>query len=348
MRRIYMYMIVTGFVIIIFNACKQDTQIVSPYDFYVSVPQTNYKVGDTVRFQLSGNYGGYITFYSGEIGRNYANANRISQAGVNKLVFQTSMQQGVVPPAASLDSLKLMISTNLAGYDSASIAKATWVDITARNTKWPTSLATTYTTSDSVDVSDFNTAQQVNFAFHYIGKSTAVAQRKYEIQNLTLSNNLPDGTNTPLFSAPFLGNTTISGSTIAPASSFAYTGWVECSFKNRATTAWNVGTANVNGGTTLLNSSGIAIRTSYPITFDPSAVVGVPANDAWLITSAVDLKTVKPDAGIYIQDELTPSPLTGYNYVFKTHGTYLVTFVASNSNSTTSAQVIKQITLTVQ
>jgi hypothetical protein len=347
MRRYYIILIVTGFIVMVFNACKQDTPIVSPYDFYVSAPQTNYKVGDTVRFKIDGNTADYITFYSGEIGRRFVNASRVTQAGTNKLVFQTSMQQGVVPPAASLDSLKLLISTNLAGYDSVSIANATWVDITARNTKWPTSLATTYTTSDSVDISDFNTAQRVNIAFHYIGKSTAVAQRKYQIQNLTLSNNLPDGTNTPLFSAPFLGNTTISGSTIAPASSFAYTGWVECSFKNLAN-AWNVGTANISGTTTLNNSSGIAIRTSYPITFDPGTAIGTATNDDWLITSAVDLKTIKPDAGVYIQDKLTVVPLSGYNYVFKTPGTYVVTFVASNKSIAGSEQVIKQITINVQ
>lgn len=346
MRRYFNHIIFIFLIAFGFAGCKQDMPVVMP-QFEVTVPQNTYKIGDTVRFKFTSNNADFVVYYSGEIGRRYSNANRLSQAGINKLVFQTSMQQGIVPPAASLDSLKLLISTNLTGYDSVSIAKATWTDITSRNTKWPTSLSASYTASDSINISDFNTASQVNIAFRYLGNSYAVAQRKYEIQNLTLSNNLFDGTNTPLFATSFLGNTTISVSTIAPASTFAYTGWVECSFKN-VVNAWNVGTWNVSGATSLTNTSGISIRTSYPITFDPGSAAGLPPNDDWLITTAVDLKTVKPDAGTVLQDKLTVNALTGYNYVFKAAGTYTITFIASNQNTGNSMRVVKQLTLTVQ
>jgi hypothetical protein len=329
------------------SGCKQDALMTDLSGFNVVTPKTSYAVGDTVRFTITGNTADFLVFYSGEVGRRYQYANRVSQSGINKLVFQTSMQQGAAIGTASPDSLKLLISTNLAGYDSTSIVNATWVDITSRNTKWPASLATTYTTSDSVDISDFSYASKINIAFRYIGKSTATAQRKYQIQNLTLSNNLPDGTNTPLFSAPFLGNTTISGTTIAPASSFTYTGWVECSLLNNSN-AWNVGTWKYSATNAVNNTSGIAIRTAYPISFDPGTALNNVPNDDWLITSAVDLKTVKPDAGVVLQDKSAVAPVLKYNYVFKQAGNYVVTFVAANQTSSSGFSVAKQVVITVQ
>lgn len=329
-----------------FAACNKNNAEVPDLD--ISTPKLTYKVNDTVQFNIASNPDMMI-FYSGEVGKKYANSGRLLAAGTEKLVFQSSMQQGLL---TNNDSLRLMISTNLTGYDAASVQKATWTDITSRNTKWPTALSTAFTTSDSVDITSFNTADKVNIAFKYIGKKNpASAQRKWQIQNLTLSNNLPDGTITPLFAAPFLGPT-------APtASSFQYTGWVQVSIKNNLLpgtaangyvgyNAWNVGTGGISTADSVRNSNGIPIRGAYPISFDPGPSLNNDDNEDWLITSAVDLKTTKPDNGTAIKK--TPDvPLTVYRYIFKKAGTYTVTFVATNSDRDIQKSAVKQFTITV-
>ncbi len=343
-------MIATGFVVSL-SSCEDQNDISAPV-FEVVIPgqATNFKVGDTIKFNFTGQTD-IVTFYSGEVGSNYAFKDRFTAAGINKLAFQTAMQQGVVPPAVSQDAMSLLISTDLKGYDPVSISQATWTDITARNTKWPTSLSTTLTSSDQIDISDFNTADKINIAFKYVGKPNAtLPQRKWQVSNLTLSNTLADGTVTPLFS------------------SFANTGWVQASLKNdlnygTPTTlgvgynAWNVGTWNVSAtnnpiifttasGLRAVNTNGITIATAYPITFDPGTTVNNDENEDWLITSAIHLKKTKADVGTVIKNALNKS-LTTYSYIFRKPGTYTVTFDATNNDLNNSLHTVKQIEITI-
>jgi len=309
-------------------ACRKDDSHYAPDtpdDFKVSVePKTSYKAGDTVQFRLAGDPD-MIVFYSGEFGKHYEYRERTSEAGVSKLVFQAAMTQGVLP---GLDTLQLLVSTDLKGYDAAGIAAATWMNITNRNSKWPTALSATFKTSDSIDLSDLNPASQVNIAFRFTGKKVDMTQqRKWQIQNLSLTNRLADGTSSPLFN------------------SFANTGWVECDVKNNKK-AWNVGEWNVSASNSVNNSSGVAIRTAYPITFDPGIDSAVDDNEDWLLTSAVDLKTVRPDAGAVIKTS-TALRLTSYNYIFKAPGIYNVVFWAVNARVNGSAGVARQVQITV-
>jgi hypothetical protein len=324
----------------------------SPDGFDVNTAKLTYKVGDSVLFNFSGQPD-EITFYSGESGKQYNNINRNSAAGINKLVFQTSMQQGVL---SSSDSLQLYISTNLNGYDATSIQNATWTNITSRNTKWPTTLATTFTISDSIDISDFNKADFINIAFRVLGKKDPVnPQRKWQIQNLSLTNNQPDGTQYQLFSAPFAGT--------ANPSSFQYTGWVQASVKNNTLpgfNAWNVGTSGISTLDSVRNSNGIAIKTAYPIQFDPGTTVNNDDNEDWLITTKTSLKTIRPDAGVTIKNEVNaafagleyvynkiPGVYVRYLYKYNTPGVYNITFVASNLNQNNIQSVVKTIQLTI-
>ena len=318
---------------------KDDTEVID--DFSVTADKASYKSGDTATFSFSGNPQ-YIVFFSGEAGKNFDNRDRLTSEGKPKLFFQSNMTQGVL---TNPDSLRLYISGNLKGYDSASVVNATWTEITNRNTKWPTALSSTFVSSDSIDLSDFNGHDAVNIAFRATGKKyTTAAQRKWQIQGLTLTNFSTDGATTPLFS------------------SFNNTGWVQANIKNNPAPntssssnfhAWNVGQAGVNalnstliiGGKTC-NANGVAIQTAYPITFDPGTAVNVDDNDDWLITSAINLKTVKPDVGITIK-RATDVTLKTYRYRFATPGTYTATFVAQKQTPDTKTEVIKQITITV-
>lgn len=319
--------------------CKK-VDIDSPEDFGVTSNSTTYKAGDTAVFSFSGT-ADMITFFSGETGRMYDNRNRTEFAGVPKMVFQTNMTQGVLP---NNDSLRLYISTNLRGYDSTNVVNATWTDITARNTKWPTALSTTFVTSDSITLSDFNSADSVNIAFRVTGKKYATAaQRRWQIQNLSLVNIMADGTPVALFST------------------FANTGWVQANIKNNPAPsltstnfhAWNVGQSGVNAANAPLiisgracNSNGIPIQTAYPITFDPSTLTNVDENDDWLITSAVNLKTVRPDVGVAIKRPIDVT-LKSYRYRFTRPGTYTLTFVAQNQRLDEKREIVRQIQIVV-
>jgi hypothetical protein len=339
--------------IMLLGACAKYDEVPAVDNFNVSVNKQTVRINDSVIFAF--NTGpDMIVFYSGEPGRNYANINRTSAvSGINKLVFQSSMQQGILP---SNDSIRLLISSNLRGYDSTSVLNANWVDITSRNTRWPTALSTAFTTSDSVDISDFSNADSVNLAFRILGKQyPTAAQRRWQIQNLTLSNRLPDGTVVPLFAAPFAGANVTS--------SFQYTGWVQVSIKNNTNpgfNAWNVGTGGISTLDSVRNSNGIAIRTAYPIQFDPGTTVNNPENDDWLITTRTSLKSVRPDVGLIIKNEVNggfpgmnyifnrePGVFAKYLYIFRTPGTYLVTFVAQNVNGEKRTEVVRQVQVTV-
>lgn len=318
--------------VILLAGCRKD-KADAPSDFNVRTDELAYQQGDSVTFYLSGNPG-TIVFFSGEAGKLYENRTRTSAAGIARLVFQTSMQQGPVPPKPCPDSLLLLISTDLQGYDAAHIQQATWTNISGRNTKWPKSLATSFTTSDSIDISDFNNAEQVNIAFRVLNKKTGLTpQRKWAIQNLTLYNNLPEGSSAPLFT------------------NFANTAWVQASLpetppNKSGINAWNVGTWNISAADSVNNNNGIAIRTSYPITFNPGTDNNNEDNDDWLITTAVNLKTVKPDVGAVVKNEIALRATT-FKYAFKKAGTYQITFVATNNSLNESKSQIRQLTLKI-
>lgn len=306
-------------------ASCQLTEVNAPNSFDVATAKNTYKVGEAVRFTFQGGFVDQIAFFSGEIGKRYEQVARTSGTGQSRLIFQASMQQGILP---GQDSLRLLVSTNLMGYDETSIKAAKWTDITNRNSRWPTTLATSFVTSDSVNLNDFASADKINVAFRFIGKKNATQpQRRWQLQNVSLVNTLSDGTVTNIFNT------------------FANAGWVQASLKN-PTVAWNVGTAGISGANSLSNTSGIAIRTAYPISLDPGTAANVDDNDDWLISSAFDLKTVKPDVGTTIKNG-GANMLASYQYIFTRAGTYTVTFVAQNMDVNTAKPVVRQLQLTI-
>lgn len=333
-----LYILLTAFS---FTACQKS----EPEDidnFNITTSKSSYLVGEDVVFKIEGGDADQIIFYAGEENSNYQNLNRVKEAGINKLQFETSMQQGLL---TDNDSLKLLISTNLGGYDSASVVRATWVDITSRNTLWPTTLSTNFTRSSLIDVSDFNTADKVNIAFRVLGKKKPTQpQRRWQVRNLELSNELADGSKTFLFSAPFVNASTPS------ASVFRFTGWVQVSLKNsltQGTNVWDVGEASVNGRDSLRNKNGILIKTSYPLQFNPGGTLNNDDNDDWVITTAVDLKSTRPASGVIIKNAITKI-LSQHTYKYTKAGNYQVTFLAINDVDGISNRIIKTINIEVK
>jgi hypothetical protein len=356
MKKNIAYLMISIVAVSMATSCKKygDLSVAAPTDFNVTTVKQTYRVGDSIVFNFN-TAPDEIIFYSGEAGKLYDNISRNIAAGKPKLVFQSNMTQGAL---GSGDTIFLYITSNLKSYDSLGVYSATWKDISSRNTKWPSALSTTFVTSDSIDLSDYNQYDSINLAFRIVGKQNAtLAQRKWQIQNLTLTNFLPDGTNTPLFNT------------------FTNTGWVQANMKNNpapsltATNyqAWNVGQAGINAGNSTLviggkacNSNGIPIATAYPITFDPSTAINIPDNDDWLITSPMNLKYFKPDVGVTVKNTVngafaglnyvyykTPGVFAQYIYKYTTPGVYNVAFVAQNFNNNNMQQVVQRLQITV-
>jgi hypothetical protein len=367
------------------SACKkyEDFSPANLSNFDVTTASLTYRLSDTVVFNFSSGPD-HIVFYSGEPGENYDNINRTSAAGINKLTFRCYMVNGSL---LNKDSLRLMISRNLKSYDSAGVMAATWVDITERNTKWPTTLSTTYKVSDSIDFSDFNDADSINIALKVLGKKNMLyAQRRWVVDTIKLMNILPDGTVASLLAGPYsydvkstVGTPAYTGTSSIPL--FAYAGLFEVNMQNnpspnnltdvtRNYNAWNVGTFGVNfynspliipSGTTVYgcNSNGVAIRTGYPVTFEPGPSVNNDDNEDWLITAPFSPRAVRPDVGTTIKNTInlavanftyvigTPGLYATYKYKFSNPGVYNVAFVAQNRNNDNVAEVVKTLQITV-
>ena len=371
------------------SACKKYANLApsSLSSFNVTTNGTEFHVSDTVVFSFSAE-ADQIVFYSGEGGRNYVNRKRLNATGINKLNFSSAMGNGSL---LNKDSLRLMITSNLKSYDSVGVMAAKWQDITERNTKWPTSLTSIYTTvytpSDSIDITDFNGADSVNIAFKVLGKKDPLyAQRWWRVNAINILNSQSDGTIYSLNTGPYgNGNSnvastpTYSGTSSIPL--LAYAGLFEVNIKNNpppvsltdATqnfNSWDVGTYGINYYNSPLviktstniygcNNNGVAIRTSYPVTFNPGPSLNNEDNEDWLITGPVNLKLVNPDQGVIIKNPLnlaftnftyvigTPGTYATYKYIFSKPGIYNVVFVGQNRNNDKVEQVVRQMQITV-
>ncbi|TKB96895.1 DUF5017 domain-containing protein [Pedobacter cryophilus] len=148
--------------------------------FDVTAPKTTLKVGEEVTFNFTGNPDN-ITFFSGEIGKQYEFKDRKSGNGKVELQF-TSYLQNNKP-----NTLKFLASTNFTGIsDSASIVNATWVDITNRVTL---SSGLDNTASGVVDLTDFRDLnKKVYFAFRYTDNTSTTAQATWTLRDFVVKN----------------------------------------------------------------------------------------------------------------------------------------------------------------
>jgi plastocyanin len=182
---------------ILLSACKKIN--VSSVSFDVNVSSLNYHVGDTVRFQLSGNPD-YITFYPGVLGYNYDNITRTSLDGISQLQFTTTVQNGT-----QLNTMALLASTDFTGvYDSAHVYNSTWTDITSQAAL---STGTANTASGIIDLSTFKSAGKPVFIAFRVKQAAGTTQRKWTIGSFSLNNVTPAATYlvADINSAGFLG-----------------------------------------------------------------------------------------------------------------------------------------------
>lgn len=176
-------------VIILAGACTKKipvevpTLIVDVNNANLSGDTYTYKLGDTVKFKLSG-YASNVTVYTGDAGHNYDYRDRFITGGKPQLSFTSAEQYGL-----QTNTLQLLATDKLPGLDSAHIVNAAWTDITSRAT-----LSTgSSTPSGIIDLSDLvnNPADSLFIAFKYTGITGSI-QRTWAITNFTVNNVLPD------------------------------------------------------------------------------------------------------------------------------------------------------------
>lgn len=118
---------------------------VDEVDFDVDLQQGTYKVGDSVRFNLSGN-ADIITFYSGKTGNNYDAITTQVLSNKITLSFDSRMSN-----AGQVNQLQVLASTNYSGVNNMdALNAATWQDITNKFSL--SDISTTFSPSGNADI----------------------------------------------------------------------------------------------------------------------------------------------------------------------------------------------------
>lgn len=316
-----------------FASCSKEIEVKS-LNFDVTVSKTNgvvsntYTTSDSLNFVFKGNPD-VITFYSGEINRQYINRDRTAADGTPVLQFTSLRATGTQP-----NSLALMVSSDFKGIalksgttvrdtatTNANIATAQWSDITAQ-----AALSTgAATASGEINLSSFaNAGKPVYIAFKYIATAGSI-QNKWTITLLTLTNKLADE------SIYTIGNLAAPNTEIKNYGVITYSPgwWVSYDeAKNANKYAW-IFTAGTN------------------LVITGAATVGAataPA-EAWAIMGPINLKKVSPDVGLGLKS--IAAKFENYPYKYSSVTLSDPTFVASNNVVNSSATVVKPVSIKV-
>ena len=280
------------------------------YSFDASLPVATIDSADTAQFLLSENPD-VISFYSGEIGHEYANRERtILQGGRLQLKFETRVQ---FQPA---DTLDVMLSNDFTGiYDSTNVANAHWKRLTALFL-FPTpasTLSTFYpsgpTSGDFVDLTDsVIPGQPCYLAFRY--ENTKPTNIVWSVGKLAMYNVFTNG----VPNAAVIDSNQITSGNFAPVQ-------------------FTDPTPRVTTSSTYLK---ISNSTTEPF-----------GSQYWHVSRPLNPSAVAPDAPIVIKN-ITQSPLAKFNYVYNKPGTYKATFVAAYKRLNFDKTFIKEFTVVVQ
>lgn len=300
------------FLSILLHSCQKDD--LNPTDFSISTATTTVKAGERVVFNLIGNPD-FVTFFSGENGKKYENAQRSSFEGKPILQFTSARANGTQE-----GSLSLMISNDFKGIVPGDrpttinrISEAKWVDITSR-AQLSNGAATA---SGEVDLSDFASDKEpVYIGFRYVGKSGSI-QSKWTISALTVVNRLTDGTSYTL------ANLTSGVLTNYGIANIFSPGWVSQQIVNDYN--WSI--------------SGSALT----ITGSTSAQAGDA--EAWVMAGPIQLREVCPDIGTFVKG--MDVQINNYSYTYPSPGEYVATFVGASKNIYGEKEVVKTVRLTV-
>lgn len=307
--------------IVVFFSCSKVMSVDKP-DFEVSVQSTTVKKGDSVIFKLTGNPD-IITFYSGEMGNDYAyiNEDRILPTKKINLSFQSQVRtQGGTAGYCQAEQFHILISDDLTfasqtQADSVNAVKnATWKNITDSFTLSPLECNSTtpYVASREADISKLiPSGKRFNVAFRYTNESNAVKGNatiwRFSTFNMTAVTEL---------SSVVVANQANAG--WKPV--FIGEGWTSAAFTNSGS---------------VVTLRGLVTNTAH--------------QEMWCIANGVTItdKNLGNEFGVGIKS-MQETSLKSYGHKFTKAGKYIVTFVALNANADNREETVRQIEITVE
>ncbi|NML21235.1 DUF5017 domain-containing protein [Pseudoflavitalea sp. G-6-1-2] len=189
-------------------------------DLTVTTSSLTYKAGDTVTFQFAGNPDN-ITFYSGEVGRNYDYRTRTKADNSLQIDFKSFVSFSPI-----YQNLQLMVSNNFNGtVDAANVSAATWTDISQLATF---SAGADNVASGVIDLRPYlGNAETPNVyvAFRYTEPARTTGQNRWVIRSFNADLVTPEGQLTNL-------------------AQMATGGWKSVDFKNPAA-VWTITSAQL-------------------------------------------------------------------------------------------------------
>jgi hypothetical protein len=284
-------------------SCSKEMEVNEP-KFEVTTKKLTYKVGEAINFNFTGRVEN-ITFYSGLPGADYTFKDRTElQGGTPQISLNTQYGGG----GTQINSLKLMVTTELTALTKEAVIAADWTDITSRAT---ITTNTTVVPSGTMNLSDIaKPGKPLYFALKFVGaQDPTKAAGNWIIPAFNASTLLTDGT-------------------ILPIANLQNAGWLAFSIKNDA----NSWTARGNPIADLVVIGG-----------GPNA----PESEDWFITKPLFFTKVAPDKGLAIQ-YISSNTLSSYKFAGYTQpGKYKAAFVASNANADGQKSIVRQIEITV-
>lgn len=296
---------------IFFTACSEK-DIPVPDDFEASLAQATYKLGDSVKFNLSG-VPDNITFYSGEPQSEYDKRNFFSSdEGSLTLQFNSQTRAGATLPR----NISVLVSTDFNGvYNEASVKAAKWTDITSRATMPSNTASNADVVSGIINLDDLKVKGKLMFfALRYLSENpTTTAQRYWNFGRLALTNTVPGNGDLVL------------ASTVEPAM------FQILEFQG-ADNKWTI-----NTGTAAQHR---LIHTANAINTEP--------DDDWLVSRGFDVFQTNAHIknAINIKSIASSAPKT-FSWLYTAPGTYKATFIAQNGNKDIQREVIKEVTVNI-
>jgi hypothetical protein len=290
------------------TSCTKDSVVATP-EFNVELQTLTVKAGTAVVFNFKGSLD-MLSFYSGEIGRNYdfANANRKFESKMS-LLFDSQILDG-----SQDNQFSVLVSSDFNGvYDLEHIHLANWTDLTSRFRLASHADNRVLVPSGEIQMNDvFALNKPVYLAFKYVTKPQTLNGRYnlWRVQNLLLQS-----------------EDEVNG---------------KVSVMTQAAGAWKMiqsSNYDANRGSILTNN----------ITFMGNGTNKDVETEAWVISKAVSVVTkidLGPDRPVAIKSLSDPT-LKSYSYIYEKQGTYTATFVGTNANLNETKREIKQITIVV-
>ena len=285
--------------------------------FDVSTAKTSYKAGDTVVFKISGNPD-QLTFYSGEVGKVYAEREGITvegNGGVMNLTFNVMKRYGSESETnGHPNTLQLYMTQNFdEKYTVGDFKEENWVNVSSKFTIPGIASTDVYTSSGTVSLYDMglnlDRKKPVYFAFKYQTRTEATQTHpRVWIQQFNIESvNKATGD-------------------LLPISAMTSMGWKFIKFSGTITPT--------------NDSNGLRF---------PSIAAPKEGSKIWAVSKGISLadyiNVTNVNRGVALKNMSTRKD--EHPYVYKQPGTYKVTFVASNENVYGGDKVVKELEIVV-